>query len=130
MAARAEAAELDALGVRNLLGVAVTPLHGHVRIGIGVHEHVERAGSVELGQECHGRGDLSEYRLDLSLDLDVGFIGLRGGGAGGEEGWISWGGFGRGGEWIGGFYVGAEFSLSAGFCAVGFLPGLLKIWTF
>lgn len=84
MAPRAEAAELDAFGVGNLLGVAVTPLHGHVRIGVGVHEHVERAGSVELRQECHGRGDLPEYRLDLSLDLDVGFVGLRGGGAGGK----------------------------------------------
>lgn len=84
MAPRAEAAELDAFSVGNLLGVAVTPLHGHVRIGVGVHEHVERAGSVELRQECHGRGDLPEYRLDLSLDLDVGFVGLRGGGAWGK----------------------------------------------
>lgn len=46
----------------------------------------------------------------------------------GERGWVSWGGFWGGG--MGAFYVGAEFSLSAGFCAVGFLLGLLKIWTF
>lgn len=48
---------------------------------------------------------------------------------------ISLGGWG--GEWEKGkngekreVYIGAEFSLSAGFCAVGFLLGLLKIWTF
>lgn len=124
MAAGAEAAELDAFRIRNLLGVAVAPLHRHVRIGVGVHEHVERAGRIELRQECHGRGDLPEYRLDLSLDLRVRLIGLRGGGAVGNG--LVGGGMGGRGE----IYVGAEFSLSAGFCVVGFLLGLLKIWTF
>ena len=82
MAPRAEPAELDSFRIRDILGVAVAPLHRHVRIGVGVHQHVERAGSIELRQERHGRGDLPEYRLDLSLDLGVGFIRLRGGDTG------------------------------------------------
>lgn len=48
MAPGAEPAELDPFRIGNLLGVAVAPFHRHVRIGVGVHQYVERAGCVEL----------------------------------------------------------------------------------
>lgn len=80
MAGGAEAAQLDALAVGNLLGVAVAPLDGDVTVGVGVYEHVEGAIAGELGQEGDRGGDLAEDGGDLGLDLG---LGLFGDGAGG-----------------------------------------------
>lgn len=46
--ARAEAAQLDALAVLDLLGIAVAPLDRHIAVCIGVDEHVEGAVPVQL----------------------------------------------------------------------------------
>lgn len=69
MVRRAEPAQLHPLPVLDLLGVRVPPFDRHIRVGVGVHEHVEGAVAVELGQERHGRGDLAEDGGDLGLDL-------------------------------------------------------------
>lgn len=39
----AEATELDLFSADNLFPVTVTPLDGDVRVGIGIHEHIESA---------------------------------------------------------------------------------------
>ena len=85
MVIRAEAAQLDALAVLDLLGVAVPPLDGHLAVGVGVDQHVEGAVAVELGQKGHAGGDLAEDGGDLGLDLGLGLVErggllLRGGG--------------------------------------------------
>lgn len=61
----AEASQLDPLSVLNFLGVRVSPLDGHVRVGVGVDEHVESAVAVELREEGDGGGDLAEDGGDL-----------------------------------------------------------------
>jgi hypothetical protein len=43
---RAEVAELDLFAICDFFSVAVAPLKGHIRVGISVHKHVERAVSV------------------------------------------------------------------------------------
>jgi len=70
----AEAAQLDVLAVCNLFCVRVAPLDGHVRVGVGVDEHVEGAVAAELGQEGDGRGDLAEDGGDFGLDLGLGLV--------------------------------------------------------
>lgn len=83
MAGGAEAAQLDALAVLDLLGVTVAPLDGDLAVGIGVDEHVEGAAAVQLRQEGHARGDLAENGGDLGLDLRFGLVGAAGGRGGG-----------------------------------------------
>ena len=83
MVARAEAAQLDALAVLDLLGVAVAPLDGHLAVGVGVDEHVEGAVAVELREERHARRDLPEDGGDLGLDLGLGLLCCERGGVGG-----------------------------------------------
>ena len=78
--ARAEAAQLHALAVGDLLGVAVAPLDRHLAVGVGVDEHVEGAVAVELRQERHRRRDLAEDGGDLGLDLGLGLFRGDGGG--------------------------------------------------
>lgn len=69
MVARAEASQLYLFAILDFFGVAVAPLEWHVRICIGVDEHVEGAITVEHGQESNRGCDLSKDGLDLSLDL-------------------------------------------------------------
>lgn len=92
MTPRAKSPQLYLFPVRNLLGVAIAPFHRHVRVGVGVDEHVECTGAVELGEEGHGGGDLPEYGLDFALDFEVGFWrggwGLGGAGLGLVEGGV------------------------------------------
>lgn len=60
----------------NLLGVAVPPLHRHLRVGVGVHQHVEGAVAGQLREEGHRRGDLAEDGGDLGLDFLLGLFGF------------------------------------------------------
>ena len=70
MIARAETPQLHLLPVLNLLRVAVPPFHRHLRVRVRVDQDVKGAvAGIELGQECHGRGDLAEDGLDLELDF-------------------------------------------------------------
>lgn len=81
MAIRREAPQLHFLGVFDLFGVAVAPLERHLAVGVRVDQHVEGAVAVEHWQEGDRRRDLPEQRLDLLLDLGLGFVGGgRGGG--------------------------------------------------
>lgn len=79
MVGRAEAAQLHALAVFNLLGVRVAPFDGHVAVGVGVHEHVEGAAAAELRQKRDGRGDLAKDGGDFGLDLLLRLFRLGGG---------------------------------------------------
>lgn len=65
----AEAPELHLLAILDFFGVTVSPFHGNVRVGIGVHEYIEGAIAVQHGQKCHRRSNLTEDGLDLSLNL-------------------------------------------------------------
>jgi hypothetical protein len=71
---RAEPPQLHPLPILNLLGIRITPLHGHVRVGIRVYEDIECAVSGELGEECDGGGDLTEDGGDLGLNLCFGLV--------------------------------------------------------
>ena len=76
MIARAETPQLHLLPILNLLGVAISPFHRHLRVRVRVDQDVERAiARVELGKEGHGGGDLAEDGLDFELDLLFGFLG-------------------------------------------------------
>ena len=76
MIARAETPQLHLLPILNLLGVAVSPFHRHLRVRVRVDQDVERAiARVELGKEGHGGRDLAEDGLDFELDLLFGFLG-------------------------------------------------------
>lgn len=71
----AEAPQLHLFAAHDLLGVAVTPLDRHVRVGVGVDKYVEGARARrELRQERHARRDLAEERRDLRLDLGLGWV--------------------------------------------------------
>ena len=75
MIARAETPQLHLLPILNLLGVAVPPLHRHLRVRVRVDQDVERAiARVELGEEGHRGCDLAEDGLDFELDLLFGFL--------------------------------------------------------
>ena len=132
MIARAETPQLHLLPVFNLLGVAIAPLHRHLRVGVRVDQDVERAvARIELRKEGHGGGDLAENGLDLKLDVLLRLLGgwlrrvsvfkVR------KEGWAQLKGKERDA------CIGAAFSLSGGFAAVSlgatFFEGLLNIWT-
>lgn len=94
----AEPSQLHPLPVLNLLGIRISPLDGHLAVGVGVDEHVEGAVAVELGEECDARGDLAEDGGDFGLDFLLGLFGSHGGGGGGGGGVFLIGGFGgRGG---------------------------------
>lgn len=71
----AETPQLHPLAVLDLLGIRIPPLDGHIRVGVCVHQDVERAVSVQLRQERHGRGDLPEDGGDFGLDLGLGLFG-------------------------------------------------------
>lgn len=72
---RAEAAQLDLFPADNFLAVAVAPLNGDIRVGVGVDEHVEGAlAAVQLGQKGDGGGDLAEDGGDFGLDLGLGLF--------------------------------------------------------
>lgn len=75
MIPRTEPAQPHLLPALNLAPVAVPPLHGHVRVRVRVDQHVERRRRVQLGQERHRGGDLSEYGLNFALDVGFGFVG-------------------------------------------------------
>ena len=75
MITRTETPQLHLLAILDLLGVAVSPLHRHLAIGVRVHKHVERAVALQLRQERHRRRDLPEDGLDLGLDLGLGLLG-------------------------------------------------------
>ena len=75
MITRTETPQLHLLPILNLLGIAIAPLDGHVRVSVRVNQDVESAVAVELRKECHGGGDLPEYRLDFGLDFFFGFFG-------------------------------------------------------
>ena len=77
MARRAESSQLYPLGVLNLLGVAVAPFHRNLAVGVGIHEDVECAVTIELREERHGCCDLSKNRGDLSLDFRLGLLPRR-----------------------------------------------------
>lgn len=47
MVVSAETAQLDLLCVLDLLCITVTPLDGHIRVGIGINKNVECAVSVQ-----------------------------------------------------------------------------------
>ena len=81
MRIRTEAPKLHSLPAGDLLGVAVPPLNRHLRVGIGVDEHIEGAVARELREEGDGGGDLTEDGGDLVLDFFLGLFGgwLRGG---------------------------------------------------
>lgn len=65
----AEASQLDLLRIRDFLGVAVAPFHGHFRVRIGVDKNIECVFSIQDGEESD-RGDyLTEDSLDLFLYL-------------------------------------------------------------
>lgn len=80
MITRTETPQLDLLPVLDLPRVAVAPLQRHLRVRVGVDQHVEGAVAVQHRQEGHGGRDLSEDGLDLVLDLLFGFFGGREGG--------------------------------------------------
>jgi len=90
MTIRAKTPQLHLLPILNLLRIAISPLQRHFAVGICIHQHVECAiCAIERGEEGHGGGDLAEERLDLGLDLGVGFGGVGwgcGGGGRGAEG--------------------------------------------
>lgn len=46
MASRTKASQLHIFPIRNLLGIAIAPLHGHVRIRVRIDQYVERAGRI------------------------------------------------------------------------------------
>lgn len=75
----AEAAELDLLSVLDLLGVTVTPLHGDIRVGIGVDENIECAIAIENGEEGDRGSNLAENGLDLFLDFLLSLFNRLGG---------------------------------------------------
>ncbi len=76
MTTRTKTPQLHLLPILNLPRIAVAPLHGHLRVRIGVDEDVEGAvAGVELGEEGHRGGDLAEDRLDLGLNFFFGFFG-------------------------------------------------------
>lgn len=79
MVGSAESSQLHLLAILNLLCVRVTPLNGHLAVGVGVDEHVEGAVTVELGEEGDGCGDLAEDGGDLGLDLGLSLFGGEGG---------------------------------------------------
>ena len=53
MIACAETPQLDFLAIDNLLRVAITPFHWHLRVGVGVDEHVEGTVAVQQGEKGH-----------------------------------------------------------------------------
>lgn len=65
----AEASQLHLFGILNLLGITVTPFHGHLRIRIGVDENIEGAVAIQNREEGDRSGDLTENSLDLLLDF-------------------------------------------------------------
>ena len=69
MVARAKTPKLYLFAALDLLCITVTPLDGHVRVGIGVDEHIECAWFSEFGQKRDGSSDLSEQCSDRSLDF-------------------------------------------------------------
>lgn len=77
----AEAAELDFLGVLDLLSIAVTPFHRDIRVSIGVDEDVESAIAIENGEEGDGGSNLAENGLNLFLNLLLRLFNGLGGGA-------------------------------------------------
>lgn len=78
MRAGTEPPQLHPLPALDLLGVAVAPLHRHVRVRVGVDQHVEGAVARQLREERHRGGDLAEDGGDLGLDLLLGLFGVGG----------------------------------------------------
>lgn len=74
MISSAETPQLHLLAVLDILGVAIAPFYGNVRISVSVDEDVESAIAVELWEEGYGGGDLSEYGLNLGLDFLFAFL--------------------------------------------------------
>lgn len=74
MISSAETPQLHLLPVLDLFGVAISPLYRNVRISVSVDKDVESAIAIELWEEGHGGGDLSENGLDLGLDFLLGFL--------------------------------------------------------
>lgn len=73
-----EPPQLHPLPALNLLGVAVPPLHRHLRVRVGVDQHVEGAVARELREESHRGRDLAEDGGDLGLDLLFRLFGVSG----------------------------------------------------
>lgn len=75
MIPRAKPPQPHLLPALDLAPIAIPPLHRHVRVRVGVDQHVEGRGRrVELREEGHRGGDLAEYRLDFALDFGLGFF--------------------------------------------------------
>lgn len=75
MISSAETPQLHLLPILDFFGVAISPLYWDVRISVSVDKDVESAIAVELWEERHGGGDLSENGLDLGLDFLFSFLG-------------------------------------------------------
>src|SRR4051794_23791990 len=77
MIARTETTQLYFFSILDLFGVAVPPLHRHVRVGVGIHKNVECAVPIQYGEKGHGSRDLSEDGLYLLLDLFLCLLGNK-----------------------------------------------------
>jgi len=71
MIARAEASQLHLLAILDLLRVTVPPLKRHIRVRVGIDQHVKRAIPVQNWKESDRRRDLAKDGLDLFLDLCI-----------------------------------------------------------
>lgn len=71
---RTKTPQLNLFAIDDFSCVAVTPFNRNVRVCIGIYQHVEGAVAVKHGEECHGGGDLTEYCLDLRLNLLIGLL--------------------------------------------------------
>lgn len=65
----AETPQLYLLRIGDLLCVAVAPFHGHFRVRISVDEDVECILSIQDREKGDRGNNLTEYSLDLFLDL-------------------------------------------------------------
>jgi hypothetical protein len=74
MVARTETPQLHLLAILDLLRIAISPLHRHFTIRIRIHQHIERAISIQLWQECDRGRYLAKNRLDLGLDFSFRFL--------------------------------------------------------
>lgn len=70
----AEASQLYFLGVFDLFGIAVAPFNGHIRVRVGIYQDVESAVPIQDRKEGNRSGDLAENRLNLVLNLFLGFF--------------------------------------------------------
>ena len=77
MITRTKTPQLHLLPIFNVLSIAISPLHWHLAICIGIHQYIERTIALQLRQECDRSCDLPEDRLDFGLDLGFCFLSWR-----------------------------------------------------